>query len=145
MAGSMDDYLTMIRENCTMVLTPKKKRELADIEQAIIVVQEAVLELHKQKKNGTLTPAAFNKELCIHKQKLDELQERQKVLYEQQGNTLAVEYWLNQFQDATDRKDEAAAEPTIVKTLVEKMIVNNETMTVDIHFKCGVVIREVLK
>ena len=42
-AGSMDDYLTMIREHCTMVLTPKKKRELADIEQAIIVVQEAVL------------------------------------------------------------------------------------------------------
>lgn len=61
----MDDYLTMIRENCTMVLTPKKKRELADIEQAIIVVQEAVLELHKQKKNGLLTPAAFNKELCM--------------------------------------------------------------------------------
>lgn len=104
MAGSMDDYLTMIRENCTMVLTPKKKREPADIEQAIIDVQEAVLELHKQKKNGTLTPAAFNKELCIHKQKLDELQERQKVLYEQQGNTLAVAYWLNQFQDTTDRK-----------------------------------------
>ena len=101
--------------------------------------------MHKQKKNGLLTPAAFNKELCIHKQKLDELQERQKVLYEQQGNTLAVEYWLNQFQDATDRKDEAAAEPTVIKTLVEKMIVNNETMTVDIHFKCGVVIREVLK
>ena len=81
----------------------------------------------------------------MHKQKLDELQKRQKVLYEQQGNTLAVAYWLNQFQDATDRKDEAAAEPTVVKTLVEKMIVNNETMTVDIHFKCGVVIREVLK
>ena len=100
--------------------------------------------MHKQKKNGLLTQAAFNKELCIHKQKLDELQKRQKVLYEQQGNTLAVEYWLNQFQDATDRKDEAAAEPTVVKTLVEKMIVNNETMTVDIHFKCGVVIREVL-
>ena len=78
------------------------------------------------------------------KQKLDELQERQKVLYEQQGNTLAVAYWLNQFQDTTDRKDEAAAEPTVVKTLVEKMIVNNETMTVDIHFKCGVVIRGVL-
>ena len=94
-AGSMDNYLTMIRENCTMVLTPKKKRELADIEQAIIDVQEAVLELHKQKKNGLLTPATFNKELCIHKQKLDELQERQKVLYEQQGNTLAVKYWLN--------------------------------------------------
>ena len=55
-AGSMDDYLMMIRESCTMVLTPKKKRELADIEQAIIDVQEAVLELHKQKKNGLLTP-----------------------------------------------------------------------------------------
>ena len=67
------------------------------------------------------------------------------MLYEQQGNTLAVEYWLNQFQDATDRKDEAAVEPTVIKTLVEKIIVNNTEMTVDIHFKCGVVIREVLK
>lgn len=101
----MDDYLKMIRENCTMVLTPKKKRELADIEQAIIDVQEAVLELHKQKKQGLLSPEAFNKEISVHKQRMQELQERQQSIYEQQGNTLAVEYWLNQFQDATERQD----------------------------------------
>ncbi|MBE6621868.1 MAG: hypothetical protein E7630_02835 [Ruminococcaceae bacterium] len=67
-----------------------------------------------------------------------------RVIYEQQGNTLAVEYWLNQFQDETERQDEAAAEPTVIKTLVEKMVINNVEKTVDIHFKCGVVIREVL-
>lgn len=39
----------------------------------------------------------------------------------------------------------SAVEPTVIKTLVEKMIVNNTEMTVYIHFKCGVVIREVLK
>ena len=131
----MDDYLTMIRENCTMVLTPKKKREPADIEQAIIDVQEAVLELHKQKKNGTLTPAAFNKELCIHKQKLDELQERQKVLYEQQGNTLAVAYWLNQFHDATDDRD-----GSIMKTLVEAIIVWDDR--IEVRFKCGATVEQ---
>lgn len=143
-AGSMDDYLQMIRENCSMVMKPKMKREIADIDQEIIDIQEAVLELHKQKQQGLLTVAAFNKRVADHKARMESLQERQKQIYEKQGNTLAVEYWLNQFQDATDRLDEASIEPTVIKTLVEKMVVDNQRRVVDIHFKCGVIITETI-
>ena len=143
-AGSMDDYLQMISENCSMIMKPKLKRELADIEQEIIDIQEEVLSLHKQKQQGLLAPAEFNKRVGDHKARMEKLQERQRQIYEKQGNTLAVEYWLNQFQDATERKDEAAIEPTVIKTLVEKIVVDNQREIVDIHFKCGVIITETI-
>lgn len=143
-ADSMDDYLHMISENCAMIMKPKLKRELADIEQEIIDIQEEVLALHKQKQQGLLAPSEFNKRVAGHKERMEKLQERQHQIYEKQGNTLAVEYWLNQFQDATDRKDEAAMEPTVIKTLVEKIVVDNQCRIVDIYFKCGVIITETI-
>ena len=143
-AGSMEEYMKIIRQNCTMVLAPKKKRELADVEQAIIDIQEEVLELHRQKKEGLVSPGVYNKKLNEYKERIDELEGKQQKLYDQQGNVLAVEYWLNQFQDATERRDEAAAEGTVIKTLVEKIVVNNQRKIVDIYFKCGVVITETI-
>lgn len=113
-------------------------------DQQIIDIQEAVLALHKQKQQGLLAPAELNKRVADHKERMEKLQERQRQIYEKQGNTLAVEYWLNQFQDATDRKDEAAMEPTVIKTLVEKIVVDNQRKIVDIHFKCGVIITETI-
>ena len=71
----------------------------------------------------------------IHKQKLDELQKRQKVLYEQQGNTLAVAYWINQFHDATDDRD-----GSIMKTLVEAIIVWDDR--IEVRFKCGATVEQ---
>ena len=144
-AGNIDDYLRVIRQNCTFVMTPKKQKEIADVEQAIIDVQEKVLELHKQKREGLLSPSAFNQKVAEQKAEMEQLQEQQQKLYEQQGNTLAVEYWLNQFQDATDRMDEAAVESTVIKTLVDKIVVDCKRNTVDIHFKCGVTITETIR
>ena len=144
-AGNIDDYLRVIRQNCTFVMTPKKQKEIADVEQAIIDVQEKVLELHKQKREGLLSPSAFNQKVTEQKAEMEQLQEQQQKLYEQQGNTLAVEYWLNQFQDATDRMDEAAVESTVIKTLVDQIVVDCKRNTVDIHFKCGVPITETIR
>ena len=98
----------------------------------------------KDKQKGLLSPPDLHKKVADYKATLDALQERQAQLHAKHGNTLAVEYWLQQFADATERRDEAAIEPTVVKTLVEKIIVHGKTH-VDIHFKCGVIITEELK
>ena len=144
-AGNIDDYLRIIRQNCTFVMTPKKQKEIADVEQDIIDVQEKVLDLHKQKREGLLSPSAFNQKIAAQKEKMERLQEKQQKLYDEQGNTLAVEHWLNQFQDATDRMDEAAVDTTVIKTLVNKMVVDCSREVVDIHFKCGVIITETIR
>ena len=63
-------------------MTPKKQKEIADVEQAIIDVQEKVLELHKQKREGLLSPSAFNQKITVQKAEMEQLQEQQQKLYE---------------------------------------------------------------
>ncbi len=142
-AEGMDEYLQVIQESCDMVMKPALQQEMDALEQRIIEIQEAVLALHKEKQRGLITPSDFAKRTSEYKEELTRLQEQQKEMASKRGNTVAIEYWLKNFREATEQTDAAAIEPTVIKTLVDKIIVHGRD-SIDIHFKCGVVITEEL-
>ena len=59
MIEDADEIITAVQDSARLVLQPENAAALADVEQAIIDIQETALALHKAKQAHTITDGEY--------------------------------------------------------------------------------------
>lgn len=81
------------------VLDTGSRAELDMVQQEIITIQEAVLALHKDQQQGTISNVDYDLQVVAYSQRMDELQERQRELKATVGRYAEVKYWLDAYRE----------------------------------------------
>lgn len=115
--------------------------DIDNIDQQIIAIQEEVLTLHRQKQRLAITEEDYQKRLAAFGEQMKELEEQRKQDRTAENRYAAMRLWLDEFKEHTESGDFMNdADGSIVKALVEKIIVKDASM--EICFKCGVSIEQ---
>ena len=80
MAEDADDIIVAIRESAELALEPENAAALDAVQQEIIDIQEAVLELHKAKRQMSVIEADYVAQMQEYRERMAELEERQANL-----------------------------------------------------------------
>lgn len=115
--------------------------DIDNIDQQIIAIQEEVLTLHRQKQRLAITEEDYQKRLAAFGEQMKELEEQRKQDRTAENRYAAMRLWLDEFKEHAESGDFMNdADGSIVKALVEKIIVKDASM--EICFKCGVSIEQ---
>ena len=77
MAEDADEIIAAVRESAELALEPQNAAALDAVQQEIIKIQEAVLELHKAKRQLSVAGADYVAQIQSYKERMMELEERQ--------------------------------------------------------------------
>ena len=134
-----DEIIAAVQDSARLVLQPENAAALAEIEQAIIDIQETALKLHKAKQAHTITDGEYTERISECTRRMKELEAQQAELQTAESRYAEVKAWLESFE--AHIKSGAilnADDDMIVKQLVEQIIVNDDG--IEIQFKCGTTI-----
>ena len=135
-----EDIMAVVRDSAGLVMEPENKAALERVEQEIIDLQNAVLELHKAKQQRSVTAADYAAQIKEYSQRMQELEAQQAELQTTENRYSEVKLWLNTFEEHIQSGDIMNADDSIImKQLVEQIIVNDDG--IEVHFKCGVIAR----
>ena len=137
-AGSV---IGSIKESAEDILQPRNKEALEQIEQQIIDTQEAVLELHKRKRDGLLSEERYKAEVNSCAEHLQALEAQRDELQSADTRYAQMRAWLASFKDHIETGDIMNDhDGSIMRSIVERIIVNDDG--IEIEFKCGVSIKQ---
>ena len=139
MIEDADEIIAAVQDSARLVLQPENAAALAEVEQAIIEVQETALALHKAKQAHTITDGEYAERISGCSRRMQDLEAQQAELQTAESRYAEVKAWLESF--AAHIKSGAilnADDDMIVKQLVEQIIVNDDG--IEIQFKCGTTI-----
>ena len=130
--------MVAVKDSAGLVMEPDNKAALERVEQEIIDLQNAVLELHKAKQQRSVTAADYAAQIKEFSQQMQELEARQADLQTTENRYAEVTLWLDSFAEhiksgAIMNTDDSM----IMKQLVEQIIVGDDG--IEVHFKCGIV------
>jgi hypothetical protein len=141
MAEDADEIIEAVRESAQLVMEPENASALEAVQQDIIEIQEAVLELHKAKQRMAVTEADYVAQIQSYKERMAELESLEAELKSAEIRYAEVSAWLETFAEHTKNSDSMNADDgVIIKALVDHIIINEESM--EIHFKCGASIEQ---
>lgn len=141
MIDDADEIMAAVKESAGLVLQPENAAALAEIEQAIIEIQEKALGLHKAKQAHKITDSEYTAQIteCSHRMK--ELEAQQAELQTAASRYAEVKAWLDTFEAHIKSGDILNSDDcAIVKQLVEQIIINEDG--IEIQFKCGATIEK---
>ena len=138
MIEDAEEIMMAVKESAGLVMEPENRAALERIEQEIIDLQNAVLELHKAKQQRSVTAADYAAQIKEYSQRMQELEAQQAELQTTENRYGEVKLWLDSFAEHIQSGAIMDADDSmIMKQLVEQIIVNDSGM--EIHFKCGVI------
>ena len=141
MVEDADEVMQAIRESAELAMEAENAAALESVSQEIIEIQEAVMNLHKDKQRMAVTTAEYIAKVQTYKDRMIELEDQQKQLQSTQVRYAEVVEWLRIFQQHMETGDIMNADDgLIVKALVEEIIVGDES--IEIRFKCGASIEQ---
>lgn len=141
MIENADDIMAAVKDSAGLVMQPENAAALAGIEQEIIKVQETALGLHKAKQAHKITDGEYAVKISECGQRMKELEAQQEELQTAESRYAEVKAWLDSFEAHIKSGDILNADDgTIVKQLVEQIIVNDDG--IEIQFKCGATIEK---
>ncbi len=120
MADNADAVIEVVRGGALLTMEPENNEKLAAAEQAIIQMQERVLDLHQQKVAHKITDAQYNAAIQKCSQQMQQLEAQQAEL-----QTVAIRYaevrgWLDTFETNIRTGEIMSANDTIKKGSDEK-------------------------
>ena len=138
MIEDAEEIMAAVKDSAGLVMEPENKAALDRVEQEIIDLQNAVLELHKAKQQRSITAADYAAQIKECGQCMQELEARQAELQTTENRYNEVRLWLDTFAEHI-RSGEImnADDGMIMKHLVEQIIVGDSG--IEVHFKCGVI------
>ena len=138
MIEDAEEIMAAVKDSAGLVMEPENKAALDRVEQEIIDLQNAVLELHKAKQQRSVTAADYAAQIKECSQRMQELETRQAELQTTENRYNEVKLWLDTFAEHI-RSGEImnADDGMIMKQLVEQIIVGDSG--IEVHFKCGVI------
>lgn len=138
MIADAEEIVAAVMDSAGLVMEPENQASLERVEQEIIDLQNAVLELHKAKQQRSVTAADYAAQIKEYSQRMQELEAQQAELQTTANRYGEVKMWLDNFaehiqsgaiMDATDGM--------IMKQLVEQIVVGDDG--IEVRFKCGVI------
>ena len=138
MIEDAEEIMTAVKESAGLVMEPENRAALDRIEQEIIDLQNAVLELHKAKQQRSVTAADYAAQIKEYSQRMQELEAQQAELQTTENRYGEVKMWLDSFAEHIQSGAIMDADDSmIMKQLVEQIIVGDDG--IEVHFKCGIV------
>ena len=138
MIEDAEEIMMAVKESAGLVMEPENKAALDRIEQEIIDLQNAVLELHKAKQQRSVTAADYAAQIKEYSQRMQELEAQQAELQTTENRYAEVKLWLDSFAEHIQSGAIMNADDSMVmKQLVEQIIVGDDG--IEVHFKCGIV------
>ena len=138
MIEDAEEIMTAVKESAGLVMEPENRAALERIEQEIIDLQNAVLELHKAKQQRSVTAADYAAQIKEYSQRMQELEAQQAELQTTENRYAEVKLWLDSFAEHIQSGAIMNADDSmIMKQLVEQIIVGDDG--IEVHFKCGIV------
>lgn len=127
-----------VKDSAGLVMEPENKAALAQVEQEIIDLQNAVLELHKAKQRRSVTDADYAAQISEYSQRMHELESQQAELQTTENRYSEVKLWLDSFAEHIQSGEITNTDDgVIMKQLVDQITVNDDG--IEVHFKCGVI------
>ena len=138
MIEDAEEITAAVKESAGLVMEPENRAALDRIEQEIIDLQNAVLELHKAKQQRSVTAADYAAQIKEYSQRMQELEAQQAELQTTENRYSEVKMWLDSFAEHIQSGDIMNADDSmIMKQLVEQIVVGDDG--IEVHFKCGIV------
>ena len=138
MIEDAEEIMMAVKESAGLVMEQENRAALERIEQEIIDLQNAVLELHKAKQQRSVTAADYAAQIKEYSQRMQELEAQQAELQTTENRYGEVKMWLDSFAEHIQSGAIMDADDSmIMKQLVEQIIVGDDG--IEVHFKCGIV------
>lgn len=138
MIEDAEEIMAAVKDSAGLVMEPENKAALEQVEQKIIDMQNAVLELHKAKQQRSVTATDYAAQIKEYSQRMQELEVQQAELQTTENRYSEFKMWLDSFAEHIQSGDIMNADDgMIMKQLVEQIIVNDDG--IEVHFKCGIV------
>lgn len=138
MIEDTEEIMAAVKDSAGLVMEPENKAALEQIEQKIIDMQNAVLELHKAKQQRSVTATDYAAQIKEYSQRIQELEVQQAELQTTENRYSEFKMWLDSFAEHIQSGDIMNADDgMIMKQLVEQIIVNDDG--IEVYFKCGIV------
>ena len=133
--------MAAVKESAGLVMEPENRAALDHIEQKIIDLQNAVLELHKAKQQRSVTAADYSAQIKEYSQRMQELEAQQAELQTTENKYSSVKLWLENFAEHIKSGEIMNTDDSMVmKQLVQQIIVGDEG--IEIQLQCGVSIKQ---
>lgn len=141
MVADAEGIVQLVRDSTGLVMEPENKSELAQVEQAIIDLQAAVMELHKAKQKRGISASEYAERIREYSMRMEELEAQQEELQTTENRHNQIKVWLDNFiRHIQSGKIMNTDDSQIMKQLVEQIIVGADSM--EIQFKCGVIVKQ---
>ena len=138
MIEDAEEIMAAVKDSAGLVMEPKNKAALERVEQEIIDLQNAVLELHKAKQQRSVTATDYAAQIKEYSERMQALEAQQAELQTTENRYSEVKMWLDSFAEHIQSGGIMNADDgMIMKQLVEQIIVNDDG--IEVHFKCGIV------
>lgn len=138
MIEDTEEIMAAVKDSAGLVMESENKAALERVEQEIIDLQNAVLELHKAKQQRSVTATDYAAQINEYRERMQALEAQQAELQTTENRYNEVKMWLDSFAEHIQSGGIMNADDgMIMKQLVEQIIVNDDG--IEVHFKCGIV------
>ena len=124
-----------------MSMEPENAAALAGVEEEIILLQQAALDLHKKKRDMTISAGEYADRVKEYSDQMRALEEKRDSLQSTDLKYAEVKTWLDTFTEQAMQEDALTAiDGVTLKMLVERIIARETG--IEVVFKCGVSIEK---
>lgn len=141
MADNAAEVIEAVREGAQLAMQPENAAALEAVEQEIIELQETALTLHKNKQSGIITQETYTTEIAACSTQMKTLEAQKEKLQNAAMRYAEAKAWLDAFEQALATGEiETTSDVALMRTLVERIIVNDDG--IEVEFKCGASVQQ---
>ena len=141
MADNAAEVIEAVREGTQLAMQPENAAALEAVEQEIIELQETALTLHKNKQSGIITQETYTTEIAACSTQMKTLEAQKEELQNAAMRYAEAKAWLDAFEQALATGEiETTSDVALMRTLVERIIVNDDG--IEVEFKCGASVQQ---
>ena len=139
--GGPEEIVAAVKQGASFVFNTDGFEQQKRVKSQIKQIQEDTLQLHRMKVAQKLSTEEYQEQLSNNKSKMMDLEREEAGLESQRSSLAEAAAWLDTFAEKISSNDlSGLLDPVIVRTLVEKILVNDDTIVV--FFKCGAIIEK---
>ena len=135
------EVVEIVKAGVEMSMEPENAAALAGVEEEIILLQQAALDLHKKKRDMTISAGEYADRVKEYSDQMRVLEEKRDSLQSTDLKYAEVKTWLDTFTEQAMQEDALTAiDGVTLKMLVERIIARETG--IEVVFKCGVSIEK---
>ena len=131
-----DNVVDTVRQGLSQTMENRNKERIDALSDEIVTIQEAALNLLKEKQRLEITEAEYNERKQKYQTRMNEIEAERASAQDEATKYYEIKQWLKTFEDTLGSGEILTADDgSIMRTLVENIIVKRDG--IEINFKCG--------